>query len=94
MLRMMLLLLASSAAQAQGSYPGIDKIAGNLVQKYNTSSCQQLAAEQKAPKDPKKAGMADKIGAKLQQDPAMRAAFVKQVAAPIVDKMIACGFIP
>ena len=87
----MILLLA--AAQA-GKYPMIDRVAAAIVQKYQTSSCQQLAAERAAPPSAQKQAMKAKIGQKLQSDAAMRAALVSQIAAPVVDKMIACGFEP
>jgi hypothetical protein len=84
------------AAQAQPApqYPVLDRVAAAIVQKYQTSSCQQLAAEKQAPPDAQKEAMKDRIGHQLQQDAAMRAALVSKVAAPVVDKMILCGFVP
>ena len=38
--------------------------------------------------------MKQRVGDMLQQNAGVRAAFVSQVAGPIVDKMIVCGFVP
>jgi hypothetical protein len=89
-----LFLALSAQAQPASQYPVLDRVAAAIVQKYQTSSCQQLAAEKQAPPDAQKEAMKDRIGHQLQQDPQMRAALVNKVAAPVVDKMIACGFIP
>lgn len=80
--------------QPASQYPVLDRVATAIVQKYQTSSCQQLAAAKQAPPDAQKEAMKDRIGHQLQQDPAMRAALVNKVAAPVVDKMILCGFVP
>jgi hypothetical protein len=40
-----LVCLASSSAHAQSQYPILDRVAERVIQKYQTSSCQQLAAE-------------------------------------------------
>ncbi len=92
----LIMLFASSSASAQTatSYPLLDRIASAVVQKYQTSSCEQLAAEKLAPKSAQKEAAEARLGQQLQRDPAMRAALVSKVAAPVVDKMIACGFIP
>lgn len=96
MLTALLPLALAWTAQAQPSpqYPVFDRVPAAIVQKYQTSSCQQLAAEKQAPPNAQKEAMKDRIGHQLQQDPAMRAALVNKVAVPVVDKMIACGFIP
>jgi hypothetical protein len=64
------------------------------VQKYQTSTCEQLAAERQAPPSAQKEAIKDRIGQQLRQDAAMRADFVNKIAAPVVDKMIVCGFVP
>lgn len=76
------------------SMAGATRTVAGDIQKYQTSSCQQLAAEKQATPDAQKEAMKDRIGQQLQRDPAMPAALVNKVAAPVVDKMIACGFIP
>lgn len=88
------LAFAPIGAPAQGQYPLVDAAAARLVQKYQSSSCEQLAAERQAPKPPQKEAMKERVGALLRQNPQVRMEFVSKVAAPIADKMIVCGFIP
>jgi len=89
------LALAPAAAQAQAQqHPMVDAAAAKLVQKYQSSSCQQLAAEHQAPKTAQKEAAIKKVGDLLRQDAQVRREFVGKVAVPIVDKMIVCGFIP
>ena len=88
-----LMLLCGSAAAAS-PYPVVDKVAANLVTKYQTSTCAQLAAERENPPTGAKEAMTQRAGDMLQQNAGIRAAFVSQVAGPIVDKMIVCGFVP
>jgi hypothetical protein len=88
------LALSPVIAHAQGQHALVDAAATKLVQKYQSSSCQQLAAERKAPKPPEKAAAKQRVGELLRQDAQVRREFVSKVAAPIADKMIVCGFIP
>lgn len=86
--------LASASAHVQAQYPMVEKMAAKLVQKYQTSSCEQLAAERKATPSAPMAQAKDKFGELLRQDAKMRTAFLSRVATPIADKMVQCGFIP
>ena len=85
-----------SKGQAASQYPMVDKLADKVIQKYQTSSCEQLK-EQKAQKathpDAQKDGMEEKIAEQLKKDPAMRKHFLDKVAAPIANKMFECGMI-
>ena len=83
-------LLYVSAAQAQ--YPMLDIIANKVIQKYQSSTCEQLWQE-KAKKAPPTAQEKQAIQV-LKSDPQMRTAFLNKVAAPIVNKMFECGMIP
>jgi hypothetical protein len=73
-------------------YPIMDKIAAKVVQKYQSSTCEQLW-EKKAQKAPPSAEE-QKVIQILKGDPQMRAAFIDKVAAPIANKMFDCGMIP
>lgn len=85
-----LTLLYLSAANAQ--YPIMDQIANKVIQKYQTSTCEQLY-QQKAEKQ--QPGPAEqKAIALLHGDPQMRTAFIGKVAAPIANKMFDCGMVP
>jgi len=73
-------------------YPIMDKIADKVVQKYQSSTCEQLW-EKKSQKAPPSAEEQRAI-AMLKSDPQMRAAFINKIAAPIANKMFECGMIP
>jgi len=84
---------APPPAQPQ-QYPMMDKIADKIIQKYQTSSCEQLAQDkaqqQGKPKPPEEQRA---IGI-LRSDPQMRQAFINKIAAPIANKLFDCGMIP
>ena len=69
-------ILAAGFAYAQ--YPILDMVAGRVVQKYQSSSCEQLWQRKGEPKSPEE----QRVIGLLQNDPAMRTAFINQVAAP------------
>ena len=73
-------------------YPIMDKIADKVIQKYQTSTCEQLW-QQKAKKAPPSAEEQRAIQM-LKGDPQMRQAFINKIAAPIANKMFDCGMIP
>jgi len=85
-----LALLYVTVAVAQ--HPVLDAVANKVVQKYQTSTCQQLM-QQKAQKQPPSPGE-QKAMEMLRTDPEMRHEFVSIVADPVVDKLIQCGMIP
>lgn len=93
MITMTVLLLAAQA-QPAASYPIADGLAAKLVQKYNGSTCAELAQQRVAQPSAQKEAMKDRVGDALRNDAAMRADFVNKVAPTIVNKMIICGFIP
>jgi hypothetical protein len=78
-------------AQPQ-QYPIVDKIAAKVIQKYETSSCQQLA-EKKAANVPPGAEEQRAIQI-LRNDPQMHAEFINRIAPPIANMLFQCGFIP
>ncbi len=88
-----LLCLGVSQAHAQ-SYPILDRLADRVIQKYQNSSCQQLAAQRAQRPTGQRAQMEQQFIQTLHQDPQMREAFLNRVAAPIANKMFECGFIP
>ena len=85
-------LLFAGVAGAQ--YPVMDMVAGNLVQKYQQSSCEQLWQEKAQKKGHAKSEREQQAVQLLRDDPQMRAAFIDKVAAPIASKMFECGMIP
>ena len=87
------LLLQAGVAGAQ-QFPIMDKLADKVVQKYQTSSCQDLIAKKSQPQPAKREMIEEKALAMLRQDPQMRTEFLNRVAGPIANKMFECGMIP
>ena len=79
---------------AYAQFPIMDKVADKVIQRYQSSSCQQLWAEKAAGQGQPKPEMEQRVVKMLQQDPQMRQAFFAKVSAPIVNKMFECGMIP
>jgi hypothetical protein len=71
-------------------FPILDAVAGKVVQKYQSSSCEQLWAKKGQPKSPEE----QRVVGMLKNDAAMRTEFLNRVAAPIANKMFECGMIP
>ena len=83
-----------SANTQQSQYPMMDKVAQKVIEKYQTSSCEDLRAQKEQPPDPQQAAMKQKVVGMLKSDPKMREHFLNKVAAPIANKMFECGMIP
>jgi hypothetical protein len=83
-----------AAGIAYAQFPIMDRVADKVVQKYQTSTCQQLWAEKAQKQGQPKPEMEQRAIQMLQQDPQMRQAFFAKVSAPIVNKMFECGMIP
>ena len=81
-------LLFAGVSSAQ--FPILDMIADKVIQKYQSSTCEQLWQQKGQPKPP----MEQEAIQKLRNEPAMRLAFINRVAAPIANKMFECGMIP
>ena len=71
-------------------FPMLDAVANKVVQKYQSSTCEQLWQKKGQPKSPEE----QRVVGMLKSDPAMRTEFINRVAAPIVNKMFECGLIP
>jgi len=90
--RLTLIAVAScvTAGIAYAQYPILDMVADRVVQKYQSSSCEQLWQKRGEPKSMEE----QRVIGLLQSDPQMRTAFINKVAAPIANKMFECGMIP
>ena len=88
------MLLHVGIASAQESYPVVDKIAQKVVEKYQNSSCEQLALQKSQPPTGEKAQIEQNAVQILRNDPQMRAEFLNRVAAPVANKLFECGMIP
>ena len=89
-----LTLIRPSHAQAhpQEQYPILDKVAAKVIQKYQTSTCEQLWVQKSAKTPP--SAEEQKAIAFLKSNPQMRTLFLNKVAAPIANKIFECGMIP
>jgi hypothetical protein len=81
-------LIVAGAVAAQGML--LDFAAEKVIQKYSTSTCEQLWAQKKEPKTEKET-MAINF---LRNDKQARVAFIDKIAAPVANKMFECGMIP
>jgi len=88
------LLLHVGLASAQESFPIMEKVAQKVIEKYQTTSCQQLAQQKKQPPTGQRAQMEQRAIQLLRNDPQMRTEFLNRVAAPIANKLFECGMIP
>jgi hypothetical protein len=83
-----------AAALAYAQFPIMDRVADKVIQKYQSSSCEQLWQEKAQKQGEPKPEMEQRAIALLQQDPQMRQAFFNKISGPIVNKMFECGMIP
>jgi len=89
-LTLIALVVCVTAGIAYAQYPILDAVAGKVVQKYESASCEQLWEKKGQPKSPEE----QRVIELLKTDPQMRTAFINKVAAPIANKMFECGMIP
>ncbi len=87
-----LALTMVTGTQAQEQYPMLDKLAAKVIQKYQSTPCQELIAKKQQPQPPSPQEV--KVVQFLKSDPQMRVVFINKVAAPIANKMFDCGMIP
>jgi hypothetical protein len=87
-----LALTLATGTHAQEQYPLLDKLAAKVVQKYESTPCQELIEKRQQPQPP--SAQEVKVVQFLKSDPQMRTVFINKVAAPIANKMFACGMIP
>jgi hypothetical protein len=87
-----LFLIGIGGTQAQQQYPMLDQLADKVIQKYQSTPCQELQAKSAAhvPPSPQE----QRVIQLLKGDPQMRVHFINRIAAPIANKMFDCGLIP
>jgi len=89
----LVVLLYAGIAGAQ-QYPIMEQVAQKVIQKYQNSSCEELAQQRAHPPMGQKAQVEQRVVQLLRDDPQMREAFIDRVAAPIANKLFECGMIP
>jgi hypothetical protein len=82
--------VATLAGVAAAQFPIMDAVANKVIQKYESSTCEQLWAQKQQPKSAEE----QRVIGLLKSDPQMRSAFLNKVAGPISNKMFECGMIP
>ena len=85
--------LAATGVLAQ-DHPLVDRLAEKVVQKYERSSCEQLAAQRGHRPTGEQAEMEERAVRLMHEDPQIRREFIGRVAAPIANKLFECGLIP
>jgi len=80
-------LLIAVVAYAQS--PIENMVAQKVIQKYQSSTCQQLW-QNKGKHSPQE----QRVIVLLKNDPQLRQTFFNQIAGPVVNKMFECGMIP
>ena len=92
MIRKTILLVASLgfAGAALADFPLMNAVADKVIQKYQSSTCEQLCAQKQQPKSAEE----QRVISLLKSDPQLRTAFMNKVAGPISNKMFDCGMIP
>ena len=92
MIRKTILLVASLgfAGAALADFPLMNAVADKVIQKYQSSTCEQLWAQKQQPKSAEE----QRVIGLLKSDPQLRTAFMNKVAGPISNKMFDCGMIP
>lgn len=82
------IVAGAAAAHAQGML--LDYAADRVIQKYQTSTCEQLKAQRDQPQSEK-----EKLALEfLRNNSQARVAFIDRVAAPVANKMFECGMFP
>jgi hypothetical protein len=85
-----LLLTTLSIGIAGAQYPVLDMVAQKVVERYQSSTCEQLWQQRSQPKSQRE----QEILQMLRNDPQMRTDFINRIAAPVANKMFECGLIP
>ena len=88
-----LIAIAAAAGFALVAYaqmPIVDAVAGKVVQKYQSSTCEQLWQSRGKPAGPEEARVLNF----LKNDQAARQEFFNKIAGPVMNKMFECGMIP
>jgi hypothetical protein len=81
-------MIVTGAVAAQGML--LDFAADRVIQKYQTSTCEQLKQQREEPKTEK-----EKLAIEfLRNDSQARVAFIDKIAAPVANKMFECGMFP
>lgn len=82
--------IAQAPPEMSPDGPMLDMVTGMVIQKYKSSSCEDLKAKKGEPP-------AEIVGAAvafLRSNPPLRVKFINKVAPSVANKMFDCGMIP
>ncbi len=82
--------VALCAGIATAQYPLVDMVANRVIQKYQSSSCEQLWQARGQPKPMEEQNLLSF----LQQNPGARQEFINHIAPTVMNKLFECGMIP
>lgn len=77
------------AGLALAQYPILDMVADKVVQKYQSSTCEQLWQNRG-----KHSQQEMEVVQKLRENPGMRKEFLNRIAGPVMNRMFECGMVP
>jgi hypothetical protein len=78
------------AGTVSADYPLMNIVADKVIDKYQGASCEQLWEQKAKPGSDEEKNLIQL----LKDDPQMRTKFIDKIAAPVVNKMFACGMVP
>ncbi len=87
-------------AQTQDPLAGevVNAIAQKTIDKFNNSSCQELAASMAQHNPADDNSLKDQLTARfiqrLRQDPQLTEQFFSQISTPVLTKLFECGLVP
>ena len=84
--------LMSSTARAD--YPVVDAVAKKVIEKYQTTSCEQLKQQKAQGQGQPKSEAVQRAVRLLHEDAGARAEFFSKISTPVVTKLFECGMIP
>jgi hypothetical protein len=79
---------------ASADHPAVDRVAEKVIQKYQTSSCEELKQEKIEKQGKPKSDMEQRAIQMLHEDAGARAEFFAKVSTPVATKLFECGMIP
>jgi hypothetical protein len=81
-------LLIPAPVHAQS--PVVNLVAKKVIERYQTSSCDQLWAA----RSERRGSQEQRVLDMLNDDPQLRQGFIDQVAGPVMNKLFVCGMLP
>jgi hypothetical protein len=81
-------------ASARADYPVVDQAADKVIQKHQTSRCEQLQQDRAESAGKSQSASGQRATQMLHDDAAMRTEFFNESPASLVSEPFDCGMIP